>query len=368
MEDLRKLIDELKEEVNKLQEENQTLSSKIWENELKDYLKVFNTINLALEKGDLLERDFKETWKNIQKDDLQQDFSEANNPTSGSLGFKFTDVIIKAVESAITEKVEFSNPEKNKARWTELVKKVVDNDLVSSLLKSNPITATVSSVITSAANFFESKIDAEVEKGQGGMRVIKAASEITNVIKKERIEEFIKEITPYTEFYESLSEATSIYQSELLRMNAKAESLKNTAADFYTSLNTTLKFSTGSNFSSSAQLRDLFEYDKKSNQDFDFNSVIKSSIVESAYKIASSYESVKTEVDQFMNDYNNIYKAHLIRNKKIFQNTLDGQTSVAVNTSVVRNLIDKIDQNIEQIGNENSLASFTIKSRFLDVA
>ncbi len=353
MEELVNLVKDLQEKINLLSNKNEELSSILRTKEKENYMYVFTLISNALERGDVLEEKFWNTWLAIQKDDVEQDLLQANSPTSDKLGFNFSKVVIEAVQTSITDKVDFKDEGKNKKRWISVVDKIVNNDLVSSLLKSNPITAVVSSVVSSAANFFDSKI---TDIKEDRRRLVGATSEILDTIDREKINDFINKMRPYIEFYNKLLDISLSYQTDLKTLEAKALLLKKSASDYYTNLLTELSFDIKKN--TGPQLNELFEITKKDDLGFDFKKVLDKPAIQKGVSYVAGFTELESEVNLFKQNYNLRYKLFVSEYKAILSKQIVIDNIPGFDKDSVTKIISRIDEVINAIGAKGNKVSF----------
>ena len=352
MEELEKLVKDLQEKINLLSSKNEELSSIIRAKEKENYIVVFTSISNALVRGDVLEEKFWNTWLAIQKDDVEQDLLQANSPTSDKLGFNFSKIIMEAVENTITNRVDFKDQGQNKKRWISILNKVVNNELVSSLLKSNPITAAVSSVVSSAANFFDSKITGLKES----KKVITGATEILDTIDQEKINDFIKKMKPYIEFYNKLLDISLSYQMDLKPLEAKAVLLKKSASDYYTNLLNELSFDIKKDIIS--QLNELFEIEKKDNLSFNFKNALDKVAVQKGVSYVAGFIELESEVNLFKQNYNLRYKLFVSEYKTTLEKQIVTDNIPGFDKDSVAKIISRIDKVINEIGVKGNKVSF----------
>jgi len=347
MEELKALIEELTQRIVALEAENAAVKGEVRATRLKEYKQVRRELSQALEKADALEEKFWNTWDDILKDELTQTLLQVMSPTGNKLGFKFTDVITDVVAQTITAKADFRDEAKNKDRWGKIVGKIVKNDLVAAVLNSNPITATVSAVVGAAADFFETKIET-IKESRGAFQ---STAEVINVFEDEHIQAFVDRMKPYVSFYDTLTQISIQYETDLGYMKEKASTLRELMTDYDANLLKALEFNTrDTRFEQLSELLDVKNHDE---EDFDFDLILNNKRVVDGLAHVEGFSHMEQEVALFKTRYNSRYRQFLIDYRDCLKKNFGPGSSIGegFNQDAVRKVIDQIDgviQNLEQ--------------------
>ncbi len=282
-------LEEIQQQNKSIEAENNQFKRIFYVQDSIAYSTSFNNLAFALENGDVLEKDFETAINDITKDPILVKLMEANNPNSDVLGFKFKEVILEASKNSFTKGLR----EKNEVvRWTNIVDKVINNDVVKSILQTNPITNVVSSIVSLAANFSTTT--------QVGKKVI----ETRDAFQQEQINEFISEMKPYIEFYDRLLLTGNLYLLEVDRIKEKYSYLNQSANEFNQNLLKTLDFKISPRKSLNVQLQELYKYEYDKNGQEKFGEVLKRKRIVAATEHIADFHVLKEDVNDLQKEYN----------------------------------------------------------------
>jgi hypothetical protein len=212
--DLQKRVDELMTRVKNLENENELLKTAGRSYDSVAYMAIRAEIFEAYTNIPRLDFDFRNTSDKIAVTGLFTKLMQANNPTSDILGFRFSEIIFSATEKHFKEALK---DERDKKRLSQVVSKIIDNPVISSLANTNPVTSVVAAIINTISGFTTAK--AELEK-EGG-RVKNVSIDQRDVIDNKSITAFRNELQVYIDFYDALIVASAKYLEGIENLNAK---------------------------------------------------------------------------------------------------------------------------------------------------
>ena len=210
---------ELQALYNSIQVENIILKSRVKAQDSLSYARIRMEIFEAFNTAPKINFDFLNTTDKIAVTGLFTKLLQANNPTSDILGFRFNETIMKASEKYFKSELK-SEPEK--IRFGQVVAKLVNNPVISTLANTNPITAVTAAIISTVAGFSTTSIDVIKE----GNRVKDVSSTTSDAFSQKNIEAFRTELQPYINFYDALNIASVRYLSGLENINQRYTYLK----------------------------------------------------------------------------------------------------------------------------------------------
>jgi hypothetical protein len=223
--ELQKQVDELRLRIKSLEKENESLKTKNRSNDSLAYCTLRSEIFEACTNISQLDFDFKNTVDKIAVTGLFTRLMQANNPTSEILGFRFTEIIFTASEKHFKEVLK---EEQDKNRFSQVIGKIIDNPVVSSLANTNPVTSVVSSIISTIAGFTTSKIALDKEGG----RIKNVGVDQQDVFDNRSISAFRNELQVYIDFYDALIISSNDYLQGLEDLNGKYAYLILTVKDY----------------------------------------------------------------------------------------------------------------------------------------
>lgn len=223
--DMQKQLDELRLRLKNLEKENEILKTNDRAKDSLVYCALRDEIFEAFTQLPQLDFDFKRTTEKIAVTGLFTKLMQANNPTSDILGFRFTEVIFTASERYFSYVLK---DEHDKKRFTQVIGKIIDNPIVSSLANTNPVTSVVAAIISTIAGFTTSKVDIEKEGGKIQDVSVKQEDAFDN----RSITAFRDELRVYIDFYDALILASSDYLEGLEELDAKYAYLIKSVSDY----------------------------------------------------------------------------------------------------------------------------------------
>ena len=290
--DLQKQLDELKTRIKNLEKENENLRSEDKSYDSAVYCSMRSDIFSAFSNISQLDFDFKNTADKIAVTGLFAKLIQASNPTSDVLGFRFTDVMMKAVERHFLDAL---NDEQDKKRFSQVICKIVDNPVVSSLANTNPVTSVVAAIINTIAGFSTSH--AELEK-EGG-RIKDVSIDQQDAFDNRSIKAFRDELQAYIDFYDAMIIASTEYIKELDNMSIKYTYLMRNVKEYKAELFTELEIKESniililSNLLPDPALKNI-----------DYDSLLKDTLIIKSLAISRKYPALQQSVDELIREYN----------------------------------------------------------------
>ncbi|MFH1120227.1 MAG: hypothetical protein V1775_10410 [Bacteroidota bacterium] len=211
---IQKKVNELTILCNNIQIENNRLKSQIRLRDSMTYTEIRNNVFEAFTIVSQLSSDYTVTSDKIAVTGLFTKLMQANNPTSDILGFRFSETIINASEKHLKNEL---TSEHEKTRFSQIIAKIVNNPVVSSLTSFNPITAVTSAIISSVAGFSSTTVEAVKE----GNKVRDIQYSTIDAFSQQSIEAFREELKPYINFYDALNVASLRYISGIDNLNLR---------------------------------------------------------------------------------------------------------------------------------------------------
>jgi hypothetical protein len=216
---VQKQLEELRALCQTVQQENGMLKDQLRSRDSLTYsgmrMQIFEAFNTAPK----INFDFLNTSDKIAVTGLFTKLLQANNPTSDILGFRFNETILKASEKYFISELK---SEHEKIRFGQVVAKLINNPVISTLANTNPITSVTAAIISTVADFSTTTLD--VEKDGNKVKDVQAIT--TDAFSQKNIEAFRIELQPYINFYDALNTASSKYLSGLSNVNHKYIYLK----------------------------------------------------------------------------------------------------------------------------------------------
>jgi hypothetical protein len=216
---LQKQLNELKSFCNDLQSESSILKSQLRSKDSLTYARMRMEIFEAFNNSRKINFDFLNTTDKIAVTGLFTKLLQANNPTSDILGFRFNETIIKASEKYFKSELK---SEKEKLRFGQIVYKLVNNPVISTLANTNPITSVTAAIINTVAGFSTTSVEVEKE----GSKIKNISTSTQDAFSQKNIEAFRVELQPYINFYDALNISSAKYMLGLDQINQKYLYLK----------------------------------------------------------------------------------------------------------------------------------------------
>lgn len=291
MEELEKKLAGLESQLAQLLEENKAFKERELQALKKSYDEMIEIISLAVEQGDKLEADYKNLQNSMKMDGLLIRLTEANNPNSDALGFKFTNVISNAVTNHFTKNITDG---KIKEKFGEVVNRIVNNPVVAAILTTNPVTGMVYRVIDKITDF--------TTNNPLGINLRKWHQETKDVFQDDKLAAFQSELTQYIDFYDALLQASDLYKQSVEHLHQKNKSLNSVLENYYSDLLKDLGIEPRPGRSSLVQVQKALTPTTPG----DFGGVMANENVIAAYKKAQGFAGLKERYENLSVDYNNI--------------------------------------------------------------
>jgi len=292
--ELQKHLDELRSRIKTLEKENDELKS---DSRFKDsvaYCMLRSEIFEAFTNISQLDFDFKNTADKIAVTGLFTKLMQANNPTSDILGFRFTEIVFSASEKYFKGALK---DERDKKRFSQVICKIIDNPVVSTLANTNPVTSVVASIISIVAGFTTSR--AEVEK-EGG-RIKDISIEQQDAFESRNISAFRNELKVYIDFYDALIIASCEYLEGLDELNRKYAYLSQSVADYKTELYSGLSFKENNLLTQLAKI-----LPDPATKGLNYGCLIDDLKIRRSQSLASKYPVLQQAVSSFKEEYNTL--------------------------------------------------------------
>lgn len=210
---MQRQIEDLSGRMELLERDNRRLEKELRLRDSIEYtclrLEIFETYTRMPE----LYFDFHSTVDKISVTGLFARLMQANNPSSDILGFRFTDIVMKACERHFLAGIE---KQKERMRLSQVIGKIINNPIVSSLAGTNPVTSVVAGIISAIAGFSTS--EAEVRTEGNRIRGIEISNE--SVVGQDALSGFTREMQVYITFYDALIRASQNYIEGLNQLKA----------------------------------------------------------------------------------------------------------------------------------------------------
>ncbi len=271
------------------------------------YLNVKRAVELQDEIGNI----YVKIDKLIKKDKIDNTINRVNNPTSDALGFTFSDVILNSANT-VFEKKEFKHiPEAKKSKFTSIVEKIVNNPIVNSVASSFPLTGTIRSVITAASTFFyEPEINLKKDIKKGKLMDVVASINADSGFSSAFIEEYVNNLLPYLNFYETLEKANLDYDFAISDLKRRNKNLGDLIVNTDSLITDALNLPNGTSLSSKLdRVGSAFKYSESSSEDFDFLSIIERIDIQEANNVSKQIGFLALNLSNFYSEYIEIQKA-----------------------------------------------------------
>ena len=207
-------LEGLKIRVNQLEHENRVLKANGRTADSLDYCAIRQEIFEAFSNESQLIFDFKSTTEKISITGLFTRLMQANNPSSDILGFRFNELVMSSAEKHFKGMLENDS---DKRRFSQVIAKIINNPLVSTLAGSNPVTSVVATIISAIVGFTTTSLCVDKEGG----RVKDVSVGQHDVFGDKSIEAFRSEMQVYIDFYDRLSLSSRKYLEGLETLATK---------------------------------------------------------------------------------------------------------------------------------------------------
>ena len=152
--DDQKII-ELSRRLSSLEKANHYLEQQIRLRDSVTYVSIREEIHQAYVLTKELQVNFNNTKDKIAVTALFARLMQVNNPTSDILGFRFSDIVFTTCEKHFLSEID---NEKEKKRFGQIIHKIINNPIVSSIANTNPVTSIISSLINTISSFTTSSL------------------------------------------------------------------------------------------------------------------------------------------------------------------------------------------------------------------
>ena len=327
--EIQKQVDELRSRIKSLEKENELLKADGRSSDSVVYCAMRSEIFEAFTNIPQLDFDFKNTADKIAVTGLFTKLMQANNPTSDILGFRFTEIIFSASEKHFKEVLK---DERDKKRFSQVISKIIENPVVSSLANTNPVTSVVATIISTVAGFTTSRVELDKEGG----RIKDVSLNQQDIFDNKNITAFRHELQVYIDFYDALINASRDYLDGLENLNAKyaylIQSVNNYKTELYTELD--IKESnllmTLSNLLPDPALAGI-----------DYNSIIYDPKIRKSLQLAGKYPVLHLAVSDFKKEYNTLlynFLSNYLKTLKTAKNFPDCDIDKAKTDSLISDI------------------------------
>jgi hypothetical protein len=293
-EDLQKQLDELRSRIKTLEKENGELKSDSRSNDSVAYCIMRSEIFDAFTNISQLDFNFKNTSDKIAVTGLFTKLMQANNPTSDILGFRFTEIIFSASEKHFKNVLK---DERDIKRFSQVICKIIENPIVSSLASTNPVTSVVASIINVIAGFTTSRADVEKEGG----RIKNVTVDQQDTFENKEIAAFRNELKVYIDFYDALIIASKEYLEGLNQLDRKYSYLIQSVIDYKSELYNGLECNESKLLMQLAKL-----LPDPSARGINFSDIIHNSKIQKSQLLARKYPVLQQAVISFKKEYNTL--------------------------------------------------------------
>jgi hypothetical protein len=304
---MQKQLDDLKARIKLLEKEQDDLIAKDKSSDSAIYCSIRSELLLAFTEATLLESEFRNTCEKIAISGLFTKLMQASNPTSDILGFRFTDIIFTAAERHFLDKIK---DDQDKKRFSQVVSKIIDNPVVTSLANTNPVTSVVASIISTIAGFSTSRVD--IEKEGGKIKDVSVSQQ--DIIDNKSITAFREELQAYINFYDALITASNEYLQGIDNIKDKYAYLVGSLNDYRDDLFTELNIS-GNNLL--VELTVILP--DPSRNDLDYSMLLNDPKIRKCMAISGKLPALKLEVNKLISEY----KLLLIKYLSDYTNVLE---------------------------------------------
>ena len=222
-------LDDLRHRIELLEKENHSLTGDIRAKDSLQYCIIRQQIFEAYSNIPQLDLNFKNTSEKIAVTGLFTKLMQANNPSSDILGFRFTEIIFAACEKNFLHKIK---EEKEKKRFGQVINKIINSPVLSSLANTNPVTSVVSAIISTIAAFSTPVVELQKE----GNRIKEIQVENQDVFDQQSLEAFRDELQVYIDFYDALILSSENYLVGLEQLDTKYSGLMESVAAYQTEM------------------------------------------------------------------------------------------------------------------------------------
>jgi hypothetical protein len=297
--DVKKQLDELRSRIKNLEKENEILKAENRWNDSIVYCDLRNDIFYACTNLPQLDFDFKRTAEKIAVTGLFTKLMQANNPTSDILGFRFTEVIFNASEKHFRYILKDVQDRK---RFSQVISKIIDNPVISTLANTNPVTSVVGAIISTIAGFTTSKVNLEKEGG----RIEDVTVVQEDIFDQGNISAFRDDLQVYIDFYDALIIASSDYLAGLEELNAKYAYLVQSVDDYKAELYSAIEVRENNMLIRLSKI-----LPDPAIRGIDFKAISDDPVIRTSHRMAGKYPLLQLAVNDFKKDYNSLLFKYL---------------------------------------------------------
>jgi hypothetical protein len=308
---LQKQLDELRNRVKVLEKENAFLKA---EDKSKDsilYASMRSHIFGAFNDLSQLYFDFKNTSDKVAVTGLFTKLIQASNPTSDILGFRFSEIIFSAAEKNFLDGLKDN---RDKKRFSQIISKIVNNPVVSSLANTNPITSVVTAIISTIAGFTTSRLELEKDGG----RIKDVSLDQQDAFDNRSITAFRKELQVYIDFYDAMIFVSSEFLAGLNELNIRYDCLMVAVSGYKTQLYSELGVQDNNLLIGLSEL-----LPDPASTSLDYASLMRDPAIRKCYELTVKFPALFNEVSDYKKEFNLLLFNFLTNYSKILEMTRD---------------------------------------------
>lgn len=285
-----KEIADLNSKFNTLRVQDSILKSSIWASDKSEYERAFTTVSFACQNSLDISNRFRITRERIQVDKAFLELANAQNIAGNNMQ--------KIIIDNAAQMFEKQGEEVKGKTWKNVVSRIVKNDFVASILKSNPVGLAVNSVINFASSLIDNKLNVN---GRNPVLEIDAA------IGEEKIAKFKDSMKEYLEFFQRLEEVNTRFKYKIEEIDRKYSTLNDTLILYDRDLTNMLQANKygGEKYKAASV---IFNYDLTLSQSPEsdilfFRKILEKEKVKNTLLLANQWKPYKQFVDSFEAEY-----------------------------------------------------------------
>ena len=341
--ELQKQLDELRVRIRTLENENRELSSAGRSSDSITYCQIRTEIFETFAGLGKLDADYRNITEKIEVTGLFSKLLEASNPTSDILGFRFTEIIFKSAEKHLLDALK---NEKDKKRFSEVIGKIIDNPVVTTLANTNPVTSVVASIISAIAGFTTSKVDLEKEGG----KIRNVTVEQQGAFDNRCINAFHQDLEVYIEFYDAMIITSDEFLKSIDYLRIKYFYLIQYIREYKASLYSAMDIN-----ENNMLVRLSSVLPDPASSGLDFHALTLNEHVQKCQSLSGRYSTLQFSVDEFRKEYNIILFRFLTGYRQILETALEFPERDIDNTKtsgLISNINEFISNQLEDIPEE----------------
>ncbi len=289
---VQKQLFELRQLYSSMQGENMELKNQIRTKDSMAYVTVRTEIFEAFNHVSKINFDFLNTSGKIAVTGLFTKLLQANNPTSDILGFRFNETIMAAAEKCFISELKSEN---EKLRFGQVISKLVNNPVISTIANTNPITSVTAAIISTVAGFSTTTLSVE----KNGNKVRNVTANTSDAFNQKNIESFRSELQPYINFYDALNLASDKYLNSLEQVKQRYKYLKVNVETYKIQLSESIKVNDTNTLVKLASL-----LPDPNTKNIEFHKYLRDPRVILCASIASRMPDLEQSVNDFQKEYN----------------------------------------------------------------